>query len=358
MAVKKATYKVDNGTSYDEVMFKTTGDQVKLNDGKSVQDFFNSGGNINGDITLRDNGNAGQINASQFRRKIKENKFSTWHTTGFGIETADNSNKVILAVGTDGKGDKSVMPFDTNSYNLGTTDKQWFQVFSKHGITEGNRSLLFPSENQSVLKLAIGRDSIDFMTDNNKKRLEPNTHDSYDLGSDNYMWKNSYVSGTSHSKSILLTASKGCTISYLEEFPDHMVLAVNDQTPEKKRLIINSSCIYPESAGFDLGRAAQRFQDMYIDGYLYSSSYPASLPLKRHNGYPIDFNTCTEHGVYVFNGAESVSNGPHPYNYGVLITYNYGPIIQICTIADNGTRVYMRSKWYSNAWQSWKEITN
>ena len=37
MSVKKATYKVDNGTSYDEVMFKTTADQVFFTDGQTFQ---------------------------------------------------------------------------------------------------------------------------------------------------------------------------------------------------------------------------------------------------------------------------------------------------------------------------------
>ena len=37
MAIKNATYKVDNGTDFDEIMFKTTAGQVFLSDGTSVQ---------------------------------------------------------------------------------------------------------------------------------------------------------------------------------------------------------------------------------------------------------------------------------------------------------------------------------
>ena len=44
MATKKATYQYDNGSSWDEIMFKTTADQVIKTDGKTVQDFFNNGG--------------------------------------------------------------------------------------------------------------------------------------------------------------------------------------------------------------------------------------------------------------------------------------------------------------------------
>lgn len=43
MAIKKATYKVDNGTSYDEVMFKTTADQVFFTDGQTFQQKLESG---------------------------------------------------------------------------------------------------------------------------------------------------------------------------------------------------------------------------------------------------------------------------------------------------------------------------
>ena len=41
MATKKATYQYDNGSSWDEIMFKTTADQVVLNSGKNIQNFFN-----------------------------------------------------------------------------------------------------------------------------------------------------------------------------------------------------------------------------------------------------------------------------------------------------------------------------
>ena len=48
MATKKATYRYDNGSSWDEIMFKTTADQVVLNNGETVQNFFDKGGIIGG----------------------------------------------------------------------------------------------------------------------------------------------------------------------------------------------------------------------------------------------------------------------------------------------------------------------
>lgn len=49
---KNATYKVHNGTDFDEINFKTILDQVKFPDGTSLLDFFNNGGKISGDLEL------------------------------------------------------------------------------------------------------------------------------------------------------------------------------------------------------------------------------------------------------------------------------------------------------------------
>lgn len=43
MATKKGTYKVDNGSGYDEVMFKTLAEQVHFTDGQTFQDKLNNG---------------------------------------------------------------------------------------------------------------------------------------------------------------------------------------------------------------------------------------------------------------------------------------------------------------------------
>lgn len=51
-AQKNATYKVHNGTDFDEINFKTILEQVKFPDGTSLLEFFNNGGKINGDIEL------------------------------------------------------------------------------------------------------------------------------------------------------------------------------------------------------------------------------------------------------------------------------------------------------------------
>lgn len=43
MTTKKATFKVDNGSTYDEIMFKTTADQVFFSDGSTFQNKLDSG---------------------------------------------------------------------------------------------------------------------------------------------------------------------------------------------------------------------------------------------------------------------------------------------------------------------------
>lgn len=43
MTVKKGTYKVDNGSTYDEIMFKTLSEQVFFSDGQTFQDKLNNG---------------------------------------------------------------------------------------------------------------------------------------------------------------------------------------------------------------------------------------------------------------------------------------------------------------------------
>ena len=43
MAIKKGTYKVDNGSGYDEIMFKTLAEQVLFTDGQTFQDKLNNG---------------------------------------------------------------------------------------------------------------------------------------------------------------------------------------------------------------------------------------------------------------------------------------------------------------------------
>ncbi len=52
MAIKNAVYKVDNGTDFDEIHFKTKAAQVFKDDGKTLQDFFNSGGTVNGSVNF------------------------------------------------------------------------------------------------------------------------------------------------------------------------------------------------------------------------------------------------------------------------------------------------------------------
>lgn len=63
MATKKGILKINNGTGYDIVNIKTTGEQVILKDGKSVQDLADTVASINvgggtalvvADITARD----------------------------------------------------------------------------------------------------------------------------------------------------------------------------------------------------------------------------------------------------------------------------------------------------------------
>ena len=48
MAQKEAIYQVDNGTGFDEIFFKTIAKMVQLSNGKSLQDFFDNGGEIGG----------------------------------------------------------------------------------------------------------------------------------------------------------------------------------------------------------------------------------------------------------------------------------------------------------------------
>ena len=43
MSIKKGTYKVDNGSTYDEIMFKTTADQVFFTDGQTFQEKLSNG---------------------------------------------------------------------------------------------------------------------------------------------------------------------------------------------------------------------------------------------------------------------------------------------------------------------------
>ncbi|GAB6169704.1 hypothetical protein JCM1393_21640 [Clostridium carnis] len=52
---KNATYKVHNGTDFDEINFKTILEQVKFPDGTSLLDFFNKGGTISGNLDIGNN---------------------------------------------------------------------------------------------------------------------------------------------------------------------------------------------------------------------------------------------------------------------------------------------------------------
>lgn len=52
MAEKKATYKVKTDAGYDEIYLKTTAEQVKTKENKTVQQFFDEGGTIKGNLVV------------------------------------------------------------------------------------------------------------------------------------------------------------------------------------------------------------------------------------------------------------------------------------------------------------------
>lgn len=52
MAVKNAIYQVDNGSGFDEIHFKTKAKMVFLPDGRTLEEFMNNGGTINGPLRV------------------------------------------------------------------------------------------------------------------------------------------------------------------------------------------------------------------------------------------------------------------------------------------------------------------
>ncbi|MEG0297690.1 MAG: hypothetical protein RR620_13300 [Clostridium sp.] len=71
MAIKNAVYKVDNGSDFDEIHFKTNADQVISKDGKTVEKaldetFKKSGGTISGGIYVMNKGSIGSSRGDKF----------------------------------------------------------------------------------------------------------------------------------------------------------------------------------------------------------------------------------------------------------------------------------------------------
>ena len=79
--------------------------------------FKTNGGNVGGDISVLD-GNGGKVYASNFRRKIKYNTIEHGYSAGFGIESANGLESIVLSIGNN-SGVKTVMPIENGTYNLG-----------------------------------------------------------------------------------------------------------------------------------------------------------------------------------------------------------------------------------------------
>ncbi|MGY5237932.1 gp53-like domain-containing protein [Clostridium tertium] len=106
---KNATYKVHNGTDFDEINFKTIMEQVKFPDGTSLLDFFNNGGKINGDLDLVKNGITSHFGYSSFTPVC-----SSWSVKGGIIETPVGMNLAVHP----GQW-SALLPFVNNDLSLG-----------------------------------------------------------------------------------------------------------------------------------------------------------------------------------------------------------------------------------------------
>lgn len=106
---KNATYKVHNGTDFDEINFKTILEQVKFPDGTSLLEFFNNGGKINGDLDLVKNGITSHFGYSSFTPVC-----SSWSVKGGIIETPVGMNLAVHP----GQW-SALLPFVNNDLSLG-----------------------------------------------------------------------------------------------------------------------------------------------------------------------------------------------------------------------------------------------
>ncbi|MDC4242525.1 hypothetical protein NE398_20545, partial [Clostridium tertium] len=120
---KKATYKVDNGTDFDEIYFKTILEQVKFADGTSLKDFFDKGGTI-----------GGPIGTNRVERVIPVNTIEDGYAVALALKSANGLDKLELLLGKD-SGKKALYPIQR--YGLGTPNfafsELWAGDFLKGG---------------------------------------------------------------------------------------------------------------------------------------------------------------------------------------------------------------------------------
>lgn len=191
MATKKATYKYDNGTGWDEIMFKTTADQVvestskrfvsdseksNWNDARTKaldwNSFKTNGGEIGGRIsnevflTLLSNSQQygmynrgghlsfpryndqgdfvdipleveptgdvvakGKFFSSQFRRRVETPTLESGYSTGFGIQSANDEERVILGIGKPNNQIPSIFPIVDAQYELGASNLRFKEIW-------------------------------------------------------------------------------------------------------------------------------------------------------------------------------------------------------------------------------------
>lgn len=147
---KNATYKVHNGTDFDEINFKTILEQVKFPDGTSLLDFINNGGNIAGT----------RINGTDL---IFPNTRGVQAPAGNITRVGLFANGLSVDLISDG-GVKRFEPFHANQYELGTVNFPWKDVwggaFSKGGsgytkltngfILQWGRAMIAPGTSGSI----------------------------------------------------------------------------------------------------------------------------------------------------------------------------------------------------------------
>lgn len=133
---KKAIYKVDNGSSYDELWFKTSADQVFFTDGTTFQQKFD-GGNLRGPQGIA--GVAGEKGAT-FTPTVSTDGLLSWNN-----DKGLNNPTPINLKGTKGdkgdKGDQGVKGDTGFTWrpNVSSSGQlTWSQSSSTSGITSMN----------------------------------------------------------------------------------------------------------------------------------------------------------------------------------------------------------------------------
>ena len=149
------------------------------------------------------------------------------------INTIDNTSAVLITTASFTHGvSSSILPDGDNAYDLGSSTKEWKDLF-----IDGTANIDFGS---------IDSASIGFISSS----LLPYTDNVYDLGTAANSWKDLHVQGTATIGTLSLTA-----------------LADNVKIPLISQSMTISGSIFPSTDDvFNLGGVTQEFRDLHLDG--------------------------------------------------------------------------------------------